>query len=122
MVIRRRQAGAFSLLELLVALGIFGMAVGGFAVTSWYDTRMLGQQYVRAAAMEIVDGEMEVLAAGEWKAYAEGSQAYEVSAGAAESLPPGTFTLTIEDRTARLEWRPDNPKTGVRVAREVTIR
>ncbi|MFO7900432.1 MAG: type II secretion system protein [Planctomycetota bacterium] len=122
MVIRRDRTRAFSLLELLVALGIFGMAVAGFAVTSWYDTRMLGQQYVRAAAMEIVDGEMEVLAAGEWKVYAEGSHPYEVSAEAAESLPPGTFTLTIEDRTVRLEWRPENPKTGLRVAREVTIR
>ena len=71
--------------------------------------------------MEIVDGEMEALAAGEWAAYGKGSHKYEVRAAAAKNLPPGSFVLTVTEKLVRLEWIPATA-AGSRVAREVPVK
>ena len=72
--------------------------------------------------MEIVDGEMEILAAGEWQNFPEGSQSYTVHARAAASLPPGHFQLTKTGRHLRLEWTADNRQGIGSVVREVTLK
>jgi hypothetical protein len=79
--------------------------------------------YVRAIAMELVDGEMELLAAGRWHEVAgDGNYDYPVNAGAAQNLPPGKFTLTVRGRQLRLEWRPNNPRQCTPIVREATGR
>ena len=75
--------------------------------------------YQRAIAMEIVDGEMEVLAAGGWRAFTNGVTDYPVHAGAATNLPPGRFVLTMSPEELRLEWRPSVEQHGGPVVREV---
>jgi hypothetical protein len=77
--------------------------------------------YHRAAAMEIVDGEMEVLAAGEWKSFSVGEHDYSVPASSATNLPPGGFHLSVEPHRVRLEWRPAGGRTNNVVARERTL-
>jgi hypothetical protein len=74
--------------------------------------------YWRAVAMETVDGEMEVLAAGEWRDFDEGTTSYTVHAESAKYLPPGKFTLTVHGPRLRLEWRPDKSRFGAPVVRE----
>jgi len=76
----------------------------------------------RAVAMEIVDGEMEVLAAGEWRAYPAGSHDYQVRAGALTNLPPGRFLLTIQPPKVRLEWRPQAKDNGGAIMREAVLK
>jgi len=68
--------------------------------------------------MEIVDGEMEVLMAGEWRTCAPGTHEYPVHADAAKVLPSGQFLLTIKTNTVRLEWRPEERHEGGPVVRE----
>jgi hypothetical protein len=86
------------------------------------ETRLLRAEYFRGTVMEIVDGEMEVLAAGEWRNFPEGAQPYTVHACAAANLPPGHFQLTKTGRHLRLEWTSDQRQGIGTVIREVTIK
>jgi hypothetical protein len=108
--------------ELVVAMGIIVMAVLPLAFSISQERQLLRASYNRAVAMEIVDGEMEVLLAGEWRAFREGAQDYAPHALAAENLPPGKFQLTITGKRLRLEWVPPGKDQGGKVVREVTAK
>lgn len=110
------------MIELMMALFI---AVGillplGFSFVD--EQHMCRVYYWRAVAMEAVDGEMEVLAAGEWRDYPEGVHPYTVHAESAKYLPNGHFTLTVHGPNLRLEWRPDKMRYGAPVVREAVGR
>ena len=90
----RRRRGVM-LLELIIALGILAMVGGSFATVHWQEQKLVKEYYYRAIAMQIVDGEMELLLAGEWKACRKGSHPYTVRARSAENLPAGRFVLTV---------------------------
>ena len=59
--------------ELLAAIALLAIAVLplGYSITS--ERTLARSHYERAVAMEIVDGEIEVLAAGEWRAFSPGT-------------------------------------------------
>ena len=86
------------------------------------ERRLARSYYQHAVAMEIVDGEMEVLMAGEWHAFPQGTHDYQVHAGAATTLPPGQFTLTVQPPKLRLRWQPELKDRGGPVTREVTLK
>jgi len=114
----RRRRGSISV-ELTVALGLLVAAVLPLSVSFLRDALALRGQYHRAVALEIVDGEMEILAAGEWRTFPPGRHAYPVKAGAATNLPPGTFTLTVTSNRLRLVWQPAARGQGGPVTREI---
>lgn len=116
-----RRRGAL-MVELLVAIALLTGALIPLAYSFASEMRLARASYQRAVAMEIVDGEMEVLAAGEWKEFKPGTQPYSVDARAAKNLPSGEFLLTIENHKIRLEWRPAEKDQGGLVVREVTVR
>lgn len=118
---RGERKRGFALIELIVAVGILGVVISSFAALHLREQKLARDYYFRAVAMEIVDGEMEKLVAGEWKAYAKGSRAYEVAAESAQNLPPGRFTLTVGEKLLRLEWVPAHVVAGSRVVREAAI-
>ena len=120
MVRRRRTRGAM-LIELTAAVGILAVVLAGVAASMYGDQRALRASYYRAVAIEIVDGEMERLAAGEWRAYGQGTHPLEPQADAAASLPDGRFLLSVEGTRLRLEWQPAQHGNGGRVVREVTL-
>jgi hypothetical protein len=72
--------------------------------------------------MEIIDGEMEALVAGEWRAFAQGRQSYSVRAASSTNLPAGEFVLTLTNAKALLEWIPKARGVGGSVVREVKLR
>jgi hypothetical protein len=123
MVIRSRQKSARRsgalMTELLVAMGLLAGALLPLAYSINSEKRLARAYYQRAVAMEIVDGEMEILAAGGWRALAPGAHEYVVRAGAATNLPPGKFLVTVETVKVRLEWLPDAKDHGGRIMREV---
>jgi hypothetical protein len=91
--------------------------------TLWLkDTQALRAGYWRAIAVEVVDGEFEVLAAGEWRRFSQGTHDYSVTSRAATNLPPGRFTLTVQDRRVRLEWKSDKLRGIGAVVREMELR
>lgn len=117
----RSREGAL-LAEAVVALAILAAVMLPLAFSFLLETRHCRAAYVKGVAMEIVDGEMEILAAGEWRAFQPGRQPYPIRVAAATNLPPGDFLLTLEARRARLEWIPKKPGAGGTVMREAVLR
>ncbi|MFA6545858.1 MAG: hypothetical protein WCS99_15680 [Limisphaerales bacterium] len=117
----RRERGALNA-DMFVALAIFVTAMLPLGYGWVQEQKVARSHYWHAVAMEIVDGEMEILVAGEWRALPEGTQTYPVKAGAAKNLPPGKFTVTRTGRSLRLEWLPDKRGSGGHVVREAVAR
>ncbi len=117
---RRARSGALHT-EAVVALGILVAVMLPLAFTFLQETRTCRAHYYKAVAMEIVDGEIEALSAGEWRAFKPGKQNYPVHANAATNLPPGEFVLTLDNDRARLEWVPRCRGVGS-VVREAKVR
>jgi hypothetical protein len=114
--------GGWLMLELVAATAIMATALMTVAGSVAYQNRACRRQYERAVAMEIVDGEMECLAAGEWKAYDTGRHVYSVRSDAAKNLPDGQFILTVTEDHLCLEWMPMSPAVVATITREVAIR
>ena len=108
--------------ELVVAMGILTVTMLPLAFSFVSEMKLCRAYYYRAVAMEIVDGEMEILAAGEWRAFEPGTQTYAVRAESAKVLPPGRFVLIVENERVRLEWLPDKKDKGGRVVREARLK
>jgi hypothetical protein len=108
--------------DLFVAMGILAVAIMPLAFSYVHEVRLLRAEYFRGVAMEIVDGEIEILVAGEWRNLPDGSQPYAVHARAAANLPPGRFQLTKTGNHLRLEWASDRRQGIGTVVREVTFK
>ena len=123
MVIRRNTGNTGALAtECVVALGILAVVMIPLAFAFQHEARLCRAYYYKAAALEIIDGEMEVLAAGEWRALTPGRRDYPVRAASATNLPPGRFVLTLGAGRARLEWMPARPGGGGLVTREAEVK
>ena len=109
------------LVELVVALAILGSVVLTIAYATMLEIRSLRAAYNRAVAIGIVDGEIEILAAGGWKAWAEGEHDLDPDAAAAANLPPGRFVLTRSPGFVRVAWEPADAGRGGSVVREARI-
>lgn len=118
---KARQRGSLTT-DLVVAMAILVAAGFPLAWSFLDELRSLRATAVRAIAMELVDGEMEILAAGEWRAWPEGGQVYPVKGAAADKLPPGEFRLTRAGQRLRLEWRAADKLGAGQVVREVTVK
>ena len=117
----KRQRG-FMMADLFVGMAILALAILPLAFTYAKESRLLRAEYFRGVAMEIVDGEMEVLAAGEGRGFPDGVQSYTVHAQAAATLPPGRFQLTKAGLRLRLEWASDQHLGIGPVVREATLK
>ena len=120
---RRRQQGYFTVLltEMTVAVGLMAVVLIPLTVGFFKEAKQMRNLYREAVAMEIVDGEMEILAAGGVEGISAGNQPYAINAAAATNLPPGKFTLTREGKTLRLEWQANEPLEHLRVNREILL-
>jgi hypothetical protein len=114
---RSHERGAL-MIELLVAVALLlaGLLPIAYGIAS--EKKLARASYQRAIAMEIVDGELEALAAGGMAGLTNGTWQYTVHAGAAVNLPPGNFFLTVNSNRVRLEWRPGLKDNGGTVFRE----
>jgi hypothetical protein len=110
------------MVELLIALAIIAGVLLPLAYSFASERRLARGYYQRAVAMEIVDGEMEALLAGEWRAFTPGVQDYHVHAAAATNLPPGHFILSVEPGKLRLRWQPARKDSGGPVTREAMLK
>jgi hypothetical protein len=110
------------MVDLFVGMAILAVAILPLAFSYVKESRMLRAEYFRGVAMEIVDGEMEILAAGEGRNFPDGAQPYTVHARAAASLPPGHFQLTRTGQHLRLEWASDQRQGIGPVVREATLK
>lgn len=108
--------------EMMVAIAIFMVVLLPVALSFDAEKRAARATYNHAIAMEIVDGEMEVLLAGEWRAFTPGTHPYPVRANALSNLPPGEFVLTLATNKVRIEWKPSMTRRGGPVVREAVLK
>ena len=117
-----RCAGGYLMMDLVVGLAILTLAVLPLGYSFVQERQMLRAGYYRSVVNEIVDGEMEILAAGVGKSFPDGPQNYPVRSAAAAKLPPGHFQLVKTGNHLLLEWHPDQ-KCGVNaIVRETTLK
>jgi Tfp pilus assembly protein PilV len=124
MVIRIRQHQKLRgvlMAEMTIAMSILVIAFLPIAYAAGSTARRLRATYERAVATEIVDGEMEILAAGEWRTLPEGAQTWTVHARSATNLPPGKFLFTRAGNHIRLEWSATEKHGIGQVVREATL-
>src|SRR5437763_17004719 len=114
---RLRQCGSL-MAEMVLAIALLVAVLIPVAYSFDAEKRAARATYNHAIAMEIVDGEMEVLLAGEWRAFTPGTHPYPVKAAALANLPPGEFMLTLTTNKVRLEWKPSMTRRGGSVVRE----
>ena len=117
----RHECGSMTI-ELVMALAIVVTILLPLGLSFVDEQHACRICYWHAVAMETVDGEMEVLAAGDWRSFPEGTEPYTVHSEAAKNLPNGRFLLTIQQSKLRLEWRPDKIRSGAPVVREAVGR
>jgi type II secretory pathway pseudopilin PulG len=110
-----RQRGSL-VTEILVAISILSIAALPLMSSFIAAQRSVRRSYQHAVAMEIIDGEMEILLHGEWREFPQGAQPYDLHGDAAKNLPPGHATLIVSGNHVRLEWTPD--RAGGKVVRE----
>jgi hypothetical protein len=120
-VVSRNKRG-FLEVDLMIGLAILTLAVVPLGFSFARERQVLKIEYFHSVANEIVDGEMEILAAGDWKNFPDGSQNYSVHANAAASLPPGHFQLTKNGSHLRLEWNSDKKHGIGAVVRETNVK
>jgi hypothetical protein len=108
-------------MDLVVAVAILGLAIIPIGYSFAHEHKALRADYYRAVANEIVDGEAEVLEAGDWKEFPDGSHAYVVHSRAAKNLPAGHFQLTKSGKHLRLEWVPTAREGVGAVVRDITV-
>ena len=118
---RAAERGAL-MTELVVAMAFLMVAMLPLAFSLAKEQHYLRSCYQRAIAVEIVDGEMEVLLAGEWRAFKNGVQEYSPRGGAMKNLPVGKFELTLTGQKLRLEWLPAGKDQGGNVVREAPVK
>jgi hypothetical protein len=109
------------LAELTVAMGILVLTASSLVVLITKEQQVFRQSYYRAVAMEIVDGELEILLSGEYRSFAPGRHPYRVAADSARNLPAGRFLLERREQSVVLQYVPDKPGRGARVGREVRL-
>jgi hypothetical protein len=118
---RRAEAGAL-ITEMVVAMAFLLFALMPLAFSFAKEQRYLRANYQRAVAMEIVDGEMEVLLAGEWRAFKDGVHELRLTGVAQTNLPPGKLELTVAGSRLKLAWVPNVSGHGGEIIREATAR
>lgn len=116
----RYQRGILEV-DLAMAMLILTVAIMPLAFSFAKERDVLHTDYWRGVADEVVDGEMEILAAGDWKNFPDGTNVYTVHSRAAANLPAGRFELTKNQHHLRLEWVPARRQGIGVVAREMTV-
>jgi hypothetical protein len=113
---------AFLQIDLVVGLAILTVALVPLGYAFARERQVLRMEYYRSVINELVDGEMEALAAGAAKNLPDGTQNLIVHSRAAEKLPPGHFRLTKTGNHLRVEWTPDEKRGISIVSRETTLK
>ena len=115
-----RQRGSLQL-DLVFAMVILVVAILPLTSNIREERRLCRALYYRSVAMGIVDGEAEILQAGEWQQFEFGSHRYLVTGEAAAVLPEGRFPLDRSDSEIRLSWKPKNRGYGGPVHRSFPL-
>ena len=97
---------AFLQLDVAVAITVLALVFIPLSVSSSGDLDLARRQYFEAVALQLIDGEMDVLLAGERQKYTTGEHRITPVGEAVQNLPESEFVLTVHDQKLTLAWVP----------------
>ena len=113
---------AFLQLDVAVAITVLALVFIPLSVSSSGDLDLARRQYFEAVALQLIDGEMDVLLAGERRKYTPGEHQIKPVGEAVQNMPEGEFTLTVHDQKLTLAWVPTKRAKWGRVERVVQLK
>jgi hypothetical protein len=117
-----RRRGGWMNVDLLVAIALVMLAVLPLAYGLVGERRLLDAELRHAALVELLDGELEVLLAGDWTTRPEGESDIPLTGAGAMNLAAGRCVLVKTGNHLRLEWRSEKHNGGVSVTKEAIAR
>ena len=113
---------AFLQLDVAVAITVLALVFIPLSVSSSGDLDLARRQYFEAVALQLIDGEMDVLLAGERRKHTTGKHRIKPIGEAVQNLPEGEFVLTVHDQKLTLAWVPAKRAKWGRVERVVELK
>ena len=113
---------AFLQLDVAVAITVLALVFIPLSVSSSGDLDLARRQYFEAVTLQLIDGEMDVLLAGERRKYTPGEHQIKPVGEAVQNLPEGEFVLTVHDQKLTLAWVPTKRAKWGRVERVVELK
>jgi len=113
---------AFLQLDVAVAITVLALVFIPLSVSSSGDLDLARRHYFEAVALQLIDGEMDVLLAGERRKYTPGEHQIKPVGEAVQNLPEGEFVLTVHDQKLTLAWVPTKRAKWGRVERVVELK
>ena len=113
---------AFLQLDVAVAITVLALVFIPLSVSSSGDLDLARRHYFEAVALQLIDGEMDVLLAGERRKYTTGEHRITPVGEAVQNLPEGEFVLTVHDQKLTLAWVPTKRAKWGRVERVVELK
>ena len=106
----------------MLAVSILMLLFIPFGVTSSGKLDLARRQHFEAVALQMIDGELDVLLAGERQKYPLGEHKITPPGEAVKTLPVGEFILIVKEKQLFLAWVPEKEAKWGRVEREVTLK
>ena len=113
---------AFLQLDVAIALTVLALVFIPLSVSSSGDLDLARRHYFEAVALQLIDGEMDVLLAGERRKYTTGEHRIKPVGDAVQNLPEGKFVLTVQDEKLTMAWVPTKRAKWGRVERVVQLK
>ena len=113
---------AFLQLDVAVAITFLALVFIPLSISSSGDLDLARRHYFEAVALQLIDGEMDVLLAGERRKYTTGEHRITPVGEAVQNLPEGEFVLTVHDQKLTLAWVPTKGAKWGRVERVVELK
>ncbi len=120
--IRLARRRAFLQLDVAVAITVLALVFIPLSISSSGDLDLARRHYFEAVALQLIDGEMDVLLAGERQKYTTGEHRITPVGESVQNLPEGEFVLTVHDQKLTLAWVPTKRAKWGRVERVVELK
>jgi hypothetical protein len=113
-------------MDLIAAIAVLAIAILPLGFGILHHRTLVRDATTRAVVLELLDGEMEVLAAGEHRSFQEGTHPYALTGAAALNLPQGSCLLTRAPQPLggielHLEWKPTVARAMQPVRRSILV-
>jgi len=119
---RVARCRAFLQLDVAVAITVLALVFIPLSVSSSGDLDLARRHYFEAVALQLIDGEMDVLLAGERQKYTTGEHRITPVGEAVQNLPEGEFVLTVQEQKLTLAWMPTKRAKWGRIERVVELK
>ena len=119
---RVARCRAFLQLDVAVAITVLALVFIPLSISSSGDLDLARRQYFEAVALQLIDGEMDVLLAGERRKDTLGEYGITPVGEAVQNLPEGKFVLTVKEKQLTLAWVPTKRAKWGRVERVVELK